>query len=88
MTYMKRICVLLLLLTFTFSLVACGGGGDEGRREWIDDKEILKRQILEAFEQKSYGGICLYSYNSLFNPSSDVSGLVKDELNALKTVLT
>lgn len=65
-----------------------GWGGDEGRREWIDDKEILKRQILEAFEQKSYGGICLYSYNSLFNPSSDVSGLVKDELNALKTVLT
>lgn len=65
-----------------------GWGGNEGRREWIDDKEILKRQILEAFEQKSYGGICLYSYNSLFNPSSDVSGLVKDELNALKTVLT
>lgn len=62
-------------------------GGTNGKREWIDDKEILKRQFLEAAEQVSYGGICLYSYNSMFNADSDVKPQVDAEVAALKSVL-
>lgn len=62
-------------------------GGTYGKREWIDDKEILKRQFLEAAEQVTYGGICLYSYNSIFNADSDVKPQVDEEVAALKSVL-
>ena len=61
-----------------------------GRRWKIrvdNDKEILKRQFIESSEQKSYGGICLYSYNSIFNADSDTESQMNDEVSALKAVL-
>lgn len=64
-----------------------GWGGTYGKREWIDDKEILKRQFLEAAEQVSYGGICLYSYNSMFNADIDVKAQVDAEVEALKAAM-
>lgn len=64
-----------------------GWGGANGRREWIEDKDILKRQFLSSAETMSYGGICLYSYNSMFNPSYDVRDRVKDEVAALKSAI-
>lgn len=63
-------------------------GGSEGEFEWINDKEILKRQFLEATEQLSYGGICLYSYNSLFNADSDIKPQVDAEVEALKAAMS
>ena len=64
-----------------------GWGGTNGRYEWINDKNILKRQFIESTEAMSYGGICLYSYNSVFNPSSDVKDQVDDEISALKSAM-
>lgn len=64
-----------------------GWGGTNGRREWIDDKDILKRQFLSSAETMSYGGICLYSYNSMFNPAYDVRDQVNDEVAALKSAI-
>lgn len=61
--------------------------GAAGKREWITDKEIIKRQVLEAMEQESYGGVCLFSYRSIFNPASAVKAQVGAEVEALKTVL-
>ena len=61
--------------------------GGDGKYEWINDKEILKRQLIESSEQKSYGGICLYSYNSIFNADSDTESQMNDEVSALKAVL-
>ena len=61
--------------------------GGDGKYEWINDKEILKRQFIESSEQKSYGGICLYSYNSIFNADSDTESQMNDEVSALKAVL-
>ena len=58
-----------------------------GRNEWITDSEILKRQFSEAYELPAYGGVCLYSYNSVFNPVSSVKSQVDREINALKTVM-
>lgn len=64
-----------------------GWGGTYGRYEWINDKDILKRQFMESSEAMSYGGICLYSYNSIFNADSDVKDQVDQEVSALKSVM-
>lgn len=58
-----------------------------GINEWITDSEILKRQFSEAYELPAYGGVCLYSYNSVFNPESSVKSQVDKEISALKTVM-
>lgn len=61
--------------------------GASGKREWITDKEIITRQILEAMEQQSYGGVNLFSYRSLFTPSSSVKAQVDAEIKSIKKVL-
>ena len=58
-----------------------------GSREWITDKNILKRQFLKSSEQVSYGGICLFSYRCIFSPDSSVEKQVNKEIDALKSVL-
>lgn len=58
-----------------------------GKTEWITDSEILKRQFCEAFEQPSYGGVCLYSYKSIFAPDSSVKSQVDKEISALKAAM-
>lgn len=63
------------------------GWAGSGRYEWQTDKKILARQVTSSREAVAYGGICLYSYNSLFNPSSSVKNQVEDELTALKSTL-
>lgn len=56
----------------------------DGRYEWITDQEILKRQFSASCEAQSYGGVCLYSYNSVFNTDS---AQLDKEIEALKTIL-
>jgi len=56
-------------------------------REWITDKQILKRQIQEARKTASYNGVVFFSYNNLFNPSSSVKKAVNDEIAAFKPIL-
>lgn len=62
-------------------------GGQDGEYEWINDKDILKRQYIESTEAVSYGGICLYSYNSLFNSESDKKAQVDMEVAAFKAAM-
>lgn len=59
-----------------------------GKNEWINSENILSRQFLYAAEQPSYGGICLYSYRSIFAADSAVSSQVNKEIEALKKALT
>lgn len=61
--------------------------GASGKREWITDKEILSRQVLESMEQQSYGGVCLFSYKNIFTPANSVKTQVNAEVTALKKVL-
>lgn len=58
-----------------------------GKTEWITDKNILSRQYSEALAQRSYGGICLYSYRSIFAPESSVKSRVDSEIAALKAAM-
>lgn len=60
-----------------------GYGGSDGRYEWINDTEIIKRQIQASEGKSNYSGFILYSYNYVFNPSSSVSA-VNAEMKAVK----
>lgn len=59
-----------------------------GRYEWQNDKEIIKRQILKSQKTSNYGGVILYSYQFIFEPSSDVKQAVNKEISAFKPLLT
>lgn len=58
-----------------------------GKQEWKTDSNILKRQFLESYEQPCYGGVCLYSYRSIFSPESSVKSKVESEISALKSAM-
>ncbi len=59
-----------------------------GRYEWKNDKEIIKRQIVKSQGTSNYGGVILYSYQFIFEPSSDVKQAVNKEISAFKPLLT
>ena len=58
----------------------------DGRNEWVEEKQILKRQISEARKLASYGGVIFYSYNYLFSPAH-VNNAIRDEIEAFKPIL-
>ena len=59
-----------------------------GKYEWVNDKEIIKRQIIKSQETSNYGGVILYSYQFIFEPDSDVKQAVDKEITAFKPLLT
>lgn len=59
-----------------------------GSQEWINDKEIIKRQIEKSRTASNYGGVILYSYQFIFEPDSSTMQAVKDEIAAFKPLLT
>ena len=54
----------------------------DGRYEWINDTQIIKRQIQSAKAKSNYGGVILYSYNYVF----DTSAAIKAEMSAVKEI--
>lgn len=59
-----------------------------GKYEWINNSGILARQIQLAAQCTSYGGISLYSYNSIFNADSAVAQQVWTEIEGVADILT
>lgn len=55
-----------------------------GKREWLNNSDIISRQMTLAKQIPNYGGVAIYRYDSLFNPSSDVSVQVSKELTNIK----
>lgn len=60
-----------------------GYGGSDGRYEWVNDTEIIKRQIQASENKSNYSGFILYSYNYVFDPPSSVSA-INAEMKAVK----
>lgn len=58
-----------------------------GKNEWINNNDIISRQLATARECSSYGGFSLYSYRSVFYPESTVSAAVSKEITALKELI-
>lgn len=54
--------------------------GQSGKNEWLNNSDIMARQISSAQELPNYGGVALYRYGSIFEPTSDVAAQVDKEL--------
>lgn len=55
-----------------------------GKNEWIENTDILARQIEAAKSLKNYSGYALYRYDSIFNPARDVAKQVDKEIENIK----
>lgn len=58
-----------------------------GSYEWINNTEMLKRQIEYARTADTYHGIILYSYQFIFAPESDVAEMVENEIDAIIPIM-
>jgi len=58
-----------------------------GKNEWINNSDILSRQVSAARGNNRYGGFALFRYASVFAPASNVASQVSTEINNLKKVL-
>lgn len=54
--------------------------GASGKNEWLNNSDIMARQMASAKKLPNYGGVALYRYESLFAPTSSVSAQVNKEL--------
>lgn len=57
-----------------------------GKNEWINNRDILKRQIEYSFEKKGCDGIALYCYNYLFSKGYHNAEIQK-EIDNFKNLL-
>ncbi|MGN0607694.1 MAG: glycoside hydrolase family 10 protein, partial [Oscillospiraceae bacterium] len=55
-----------------------------GKNEWINNSDMLARQIALAEKLGNYGGVAIFRYGSLFTPDSSVSKQVSKELENIK----
>ena len=58
--------------------------GSNGQNEWIEENDILKRQVEVLSKTHNYGGIIIYRYSSLFSDNSDKT---KKEVETLVPLL-
>ena len=58
-----------------------------GKDEWLNNSDILSRQVASARGYARYGGFAMFRYASLFSPAKAVEAQVKQELANLKKVL-
>ena len=58
--------------------------GKSGKNEWINNDDIISRQMTLAETLDNYGGVAIYRYDSLFNPSSSVSAQVDKEIKNIE----
>lgn len=54
--------------------------GQSGKNEWLNNSDIMARQMTSAQKLPNYGGVALYRYGSVFEPTSDVAAQVNKEL--------
>jgi len=63
------------------------GDAQQGGAEWVNNTDMMARQVEYARGASRYGGFALYRYDSLFNPGSGVAASVKEELANLEDIL-
>ena len=61
--------------------------GDSGKREWINNNDILARQVAAARNENRYSGFALYRYDSVYNPASGVKAAVRAERENLLEIM-
>lgn len=58
-----------------------------GKNEWLENENIIKKQILISRNQSHYGGFSLFSYNYIFNENYETKN-TKEELKNLKEIIS
>jgi uncharacterized lipoprotein YddW (UPF0748 family) len=58
----------------------------DGHMEWIQEREIIRRQIVEVRKMPDYGGIVFFSYNFLFSPTH-LTPAHRAEIEAFKPIM-
>ena len=58
--------------------------GTNGKNEWINNSDIISRQIKAAKKLGNYGGVAIFRYGSIFEPESSVAKQVSAELSNIK----
>lgn len=58
----------------------------EGKNEWIENSDIIKKQIIIARNVSNYEGFFIFRYNYLF--SDDLNTNLKNEVDNLKSILS
>lgn len=58
--------------------------GFDGKNEWVNNSDIISRQMASAKTLSNYGGVAIFRYGSIFTPSSDVSAQVSKELSNIE----
>lgn len=58
--------------------------GASGKNEWINNSDILSRQMKAAKKLSNYGGVAIFRYGSVFEPESSVAKQVNAELANIK----
>jgi len=61
--------------------------GENGKREWIENNDILARQIIAARNRSRYSGFALYRYDSVYKPGSSVKNAVAAEIKNLLEIM-
>lgn len=54
--------------------------GADGKNEWINNSDMLARQMKAAKKLGNYGGIAIFRYGSIFEPDASVAKQVNAEL--------
>lgn len=54
--------------------------GKSGKNEWLNNSDIISRQMKLAEALSNYGGVAIYRYDSLFNPASSAAAQVGKEI--------
>lgn len=55
----------------------------DGKNEWVNNNDIISREVVAARNSDNYGGFALYRYDSVYSSST----AAKNELNSLKKVM-
>ena len=58
--------------------------GSSGKNEWINNSDILARQMKLAAALSNYGGVAIFRYDSVFAPASAVAEQVALEIENIK----
>lgn len=54
--------------------------GAGGKNEWIENSDMLAKQIASAKKLENYGGVAIFRYGSIFEPDSSVAKQVNAEV--------
>ncbi len=76
--------VKLVIGLAAYKVGAEDGYAGSGKREWLENSDILSRQMKLAETLENYGGVALYRYDSVFRPTADVAAQVSKEIKNIE----